>query len=428
MRNSSARGVFAITARLANDYGPSYASSFLGFLVILSSAGLIGTNEFAWMAAGLAFGGFLVPLTAMGSDLAFVRDALSIQGRGGLQEVVERSFSIRLTVMAVIGCAICIGAIAYAHSTVHGVVIACTALWMGLQGLYPAGWFDYVGATRIQNRLVLLERCVALAGLGMIALLPETLHTGLPVAIVLLMSRSASILIQLWVWARRVGIPSLRIRFVRRASGLGVNVPITVALVANALYIYGNQLFLRGNEVELAAYGLAFQIMGLVFIFQSQAARLWSRQIADICINRVGVIRSTVYYGALIGGGSAALAVIAFGVILGLPMFLSEPKYAVAAEFAPILCLWVIVAGFASSVVQHLVSLKQEMFYLWTSMAFGLAGIVLGAVLVPRAGAMAVAALLLAVQTAAVVVNFSRVRRVALTASPVSTASGKARA
>jgi len=54
------------------------------------------------------------------------------------------------------------------------------------------------------------------------------------------------------------------------------------------------------------------------------------------------------------------------------------------------LCVWVVVAGVANSVVQHVLSCHAETFYLCASVTAGVCAIILGLVLVPVYGGVAV--------------------------------------
>jgi O-antigen/teichoic acid export membrane protein len=188
---------------------------------------------------------------------------------------------------------------------------------------------------------------------------------------------------------------------------------VTAASVSSALMIYGNQLFLRGNKVELASDGLCFQIVGLILIFQNQTNRLVSRNIAETCKHKGLIIRSTVKNALFMAGGSAILALIALALMETLPGLLADPRYEAARKFIPMLCVWVIIAGAANSVVQHVLSCNEESFYLGSSIVSGICAFTLGVIFVPRYGGVAVVTILVALQFLMMVANFCKIVAIA---------------
>ncbi len=403
----------ATVKRLFTEYAISYSTSFFGFLIIMLTARMLGAEQFAWVAAGVAFGGFFIPLTTLGSDLTFVRDAVAARDRDAVWQMAVTTFGMRVTVAAAISVLLFLFAPFYAHSLENGLATALLATWAGMQGLYAMSWFDYLGKTRQQNIIVLMERIGSLTVILCMFALPHYLHRAIVAGLILSLARLLSVIGQVSSWnavidGRKWVIP---LRLPR--GNPGINLRVTAASVAAAAMIYGNQLFLGGSKIELASYGLCFQIVGLILIFQNQTNRLVSRKIAETCRRGDRIIHSTVKYALFMAGGSAALALVGLALMEMLPALLADPRYEAAKKFAPMLCVWVVVAGAANSVVQHLLSCNRESFYLGTSIASGISTLALGALFIPQYGGLAVAAILIGGQTAMMAVNFCKIIAIA---------------
>jgi hypothetical protein len=316
---------------------------------------------------------------------------------------------MRVAVMSVLLGLLVVCAPFYAGSIKNGIAVALVAGWAGMQGLYPGAWFDFIGKTRIQNRVVFAERVVALLLMCGVWLLPVPLHAAIAVGLALMASRLASVAVQVRTWIGISGVNDFRYQLTPPGKHPGIDIPVTAALVSNALFVYGPQLFLAKNRTELASYGLVFQIVGLIFVFQSQALRLVSVAIAEACKRREHVLRSTFRNAVLIGGGSALLSIVAFAVIHYLPRLLSDPGYQAATTVALALCVWVVVAGVGVSVAQHVIALNEQAFYFRTSMVAGPVGLLLSAMFVPAYGARAVVAILLGIHSLAILANIGRI-------------------
>lgn len=414
--------IFALAKRLFHDYGVNYSSSLLGFVIVMMAARILGADQFAWLAAGLAFGGFVIPLTTLGSEFMFVRDAVNASDAAIVEQMAIRSFGMRLTALLVIGGLLLVFTPIYARSLLNSIAITLISLWAGMQGLYPASWYDYLNKTRLQNAIVFGERVGSVALVCGVWLLPESLHLTVTLGLALFLARALSIAVQVKVWLHLAEIRHFPLRLKLPRNSDGINLKVTAASVSNAMLVYGNQLFLRGNKIELAAYGLAFQILGLIFIFQGQAQRLLSRRVVEDCKHRETARKSLRKGILLIGGGSMLLAVAAWILIDFLPLFLADPKYKAMSQFTPLLCAWVIVAGVGVAVAQHLMALGQESFYLASAIGGGAIAFGLGATLIPHFGGIAVIGILLGVHMLIIIANMAKIRAVAALLPSIATA------
>jgi len=394
--------------KLLQHFAISYLASFLGFLVILISARILGAEQFAWVAAGVAAGGFAIPLTSLGSDLTFVRDAAAAPDDTALEKIVLTNLNTRVTMVLIVAAILSLGSFLYAGSIINGIGIATVAIWAALQGLNPSAWYDYLRKTQLQNIIVLFERISSTVLVGLLWLMPDTFHIAACLGVILLLTRIGSIATQIGIWWKLFGGKWFRVRLLLPRRKHGNTFQITIAQTANGLMIYGNQLLLRGDKIELAAYGLTFQIMGLIFIFQAQAQRLLSRKMVEACQDPRQILSSVARSTLLIAGGSAILAVAACVLIKFLPLLLGDSKYEAMSKFSLLFSIWVVIAGAGISVAQHMITLHQDLFYLVTAVGGGIIAICLGIIFIPEYGGVAVIGILIATHLSVITLNFIR--------------------
>ena len=386
----------------------SYSSSLIGFLVVIASARILGAEEYYWMALGIAIGGFIIPLTNLGSDRTFVRDAIKAENPEEVEEIVTLSLSVRVTFALAISVCMFIWSYLYFGSILNSIAITSISAWVGIQGLYPASWYDFVNATRRQNGIVLIERLFCVGIVVWVYFMPELIHVTAVLGVLLLTSRLASVIVQIRVWWLYQGSRRLQLKFILPRPGMpGINYRVTLTLLANTLLTFGNQLILAGSApaVEFAAYSLAFQIVSMVFLFQTLAIRLLSRNIAEACNSGKGIIKSMVYKGMLMALGSALMAFCAYIVILFFPAILDDNRFVVAVAYMPVLCLWITIVGAGQVVTQHLLALGQETIYFATGIIGGGVAFFLGFLFVPEHGAYAVAVILLLIHSGVIAIN-----------------------
>ena len=386
----------------------SYSSTFVGFLIILLLARVLGAENFSWVALGLAIGGFIVPLFNLGSDRTFVRDAVARSQTDLIDEMVLANLSPRL--LMVIPTMVILVSLTLFFTDVmkDAIPLIGFSLWAGLIGLYPASWYDYSHDVRRQNLIVFSERMVSLLLIYGLYTYTSDSWGILAVGTCLLAVRSFSIFLQIRSWWVHHASMAFRINFtLPKQNTNGINWHITIATVANAFLTYGNQLLLAANNnpIELSSYSLAFQIIMIVFLFQGQAIRISSRSIAEACRSKKALLHSIANNSAILFVGSTILAFGAWAAIQFLPYILTDPRFATMSKIAIPLCIWVVVGGVGLSISQHSLVLSQERFLLLTAIAGGIIALCLGSLFIPDYGALAVAVILLIVHCFMILVN-----------------------
>jgi len=400
--------IFSIVRKLLQHFGISYLASFLGFLVILMTARILGAEQFAWVAAGIAAGSFAIPLTSLGSDLTFVRDAIAAPNIAAVEEMVLTNLNTRVTMLLIVSSVLSAGSLLYTGSLINGIGAATVAIWTALQGLNPSAWFDYLKKTHTQNVVVLVERACSALMICLFWFVSQTYHVAAFLGAALLFTRLISIATQIGIWWKLFGGKRFQFRLLLPQQKHGNTFQVTFAQSANGIMTYGNQLLLRGNKIDLAAYGLTFQIMGLIFIFQGQAQRLLSRQMVEACQFPPKIFPSMLRGIFIIAGGSAILAITATLLIEFLPVLLADQKYEAMSKYSPLFSIWVIIAGAGISVAQHLVTLHQDGFYLITAVGGGAIAMCLGFVFIPEYGGAAAITILLTTHFSIITLNFIR--------------------
>lgn len=389
----------------------SYTNSFLSFLVFLLLARQLGALEYALVAIGIAIGGFIVPLMDLGSSRTFIRDAVLAKDSAEIEQMVLASFGMRLLVATLLVLPLFVFSLFYTNDLERAISVLMIALWMGLLGLYPTSWFDYLHETARQNLFAMGERIASLGLVVGFMLVPTYGHATVILAFVLFLTRAASIVVQVGAWWKNNARSRFRLqwRWPRKRIS-GVSLYFTVALIFNAFFVYGNQLILGkyADAAELSAYSMAFQLVSLVLLFQSMVIRLFNRSISEVCRSQGGIIRHVLYHGTLLAGISALLA-LAVWIVSGYgPALLSDSRFDQMIDFMPLLCTWIVIVGGGQVVTQYLLETKQERFYLGTSIVGGILAILLGALFVPRLGAYAVSSILIAIHVCTISVGLMR--------------------
>ena len=389
----------------------SYSTTFVSFVIILLLAQILGAENFSWVALGVAIGGFIVPLVNLGSDRTFVRDAIEWTNARLIQELILLNLGQRVFVLLPVAMVLIAALYFLTDKLSDAVSLLCFSLWAGLIGLYPTSWFDYSDDVRLQNLILLGERLTSLAVIGIFYFYTSNTPVILVIGLCLLAIRSLSIIFQIkaW-WSRHLNVPFRLILVPPQQNKNGVNLDVTLATLANAVLTYGNQLLLAANHnpSELSAYGLAFQMMMIVFLFQGQAIRLTSRSIAEACRSNRDILRSLAYNVWLLFVGSTILAFGAWIALQILPYFLQDSRFEVMSKFAIPLCIWVVLAGVGLAISQYSLALNQNRLYLLTAIGGAVVALFLGFLFIPHYGAFAVALILLFVHGTTISLNTLR--------------------
>ncbi len=356
-----------------------------------------------------------MPLLNLGSDRAFVKDAVNAPSKQDVFRLARVNRNIRTFAALIIASLLLLGLSVYDPYPGALLSVFCVGLWAALMGLYPAAWYDYSGQTYKQNLIVLGERVTAIVAVFMLAELYTGHRLQAAISAGLLFIRLGFILAQVVLWRRMEGDPgSAEGNMFPRFHSEGINLPVTVAIFSNALLTYGNQLFLNSRgETEIAAYGLAFQLLSPIFLFHGQALRLFQRQIAHACQSGTEILASVFKSAATLAGGALMLAVLIAVLMRFIPSLLADDRFSAMSDYSPILMTWSVFLGVGIVVTQHLIALGEEKFFVTVALLGGLVAILAGMWFIPRHGGIAVALILLCVHLVMISTNGIRLYVVA---------------
>ena len=379
--------------------GLAYGASAVSYLTIFMVARILGIDGYVWIVLGQSIGPFLSIIIGLGTQQAFVNNIVSASSleRDGL---LHRFVLARILLACLVSIFVLPGSIIYAGSWYEGLALAFSILWVSFLGLTPNSLFDYGKNVYIQNISFFLERTGALFLISLLFLVPEPHGFIVWVPFILLTTRILSSGVQFYKGWKL--IPDLEFswqflkeRKVWMPSG---NIYISIALLCNALLIYGNQMILEfaGRRQELSAYGLLFQTFMVVTILQSQILRLMIRPIADECVNdRLPDLWKLLYRMGIMAGVAICLIGPMWILIRYFLPLLTGFDLSMMYKLVPLLSAWVIVVGPCLVAGQYLFSLKEEKFFMNASIITFLLSLLLGIVLVPASGVVSLVIILL---------------------------------
>lgn len=396
--------------RRAINFAAAYGSALLSLAITVCLVRLMPESDFALVALGLAVGTFASLAVDLGAARTFTRDYMLLADHNSQCNLVHANLARRSTVLLSLLAGGVVAATFVDEAPSRRLALLLFTAWATLRGMLPVAWYDTIGKTTLQNLLNFTERVATVAAIGLVAWLrpqPAPLLLGMA----LVGARLVGVAAQYAIWWR---VNPAKHRFDWRRLSLfgaaGTNLRVTAAFSANAIASYGSQIILRmhGSDYELAAYAVAFQLMSMVLLFQSQCLRLLMVSIAKACRSAAELTQSVVRNVAIIGCASAGLATLAAISLHILPLLLQREGYAMLPTFALPLCIWVIVVGIGQVITQHVLSMHQERHYLKVALCGGGLATVLAMSLVPRYGAIAAAYSLLAVNSFTVLANAAK--------------------
>lgn len=376
--------------------GLNYIASALTFVMTILIARNASLQFSGYYITSLAVGAFLGPLCTLGSDRVFVSAHRSARLAG------NRSIHFPNLVMRFIGTLLSIS-LAFAYCAIsentwaNTFALLALCIWSNLTGLYPNAWYDLLKKAHIQNYIQVTERILSIGLVFLILKHPNLeFRANMNWVIVLLFTRIASIVLQYKI----VFPKSAKICFHRHLfkQNIGINAPFTVVAVANSVVAYGNILVLRETLSPIAynSYGILFQMLNVIIIFQSQSVRYMIR----------GIAKNFQAYKLYRHLKLDLVKMFASSVILSAVAFLVTPFVLNAAgghsESLPGLTYvflygWVALLGAGQIVTQYIASGSSFRVYVITSVAGAFATYMSGILLIPRYGVVAAAGILLVV-------------------------------
>jgi O-antigen/teichoic acid export membrane protein len=344
----------------------------------------------------LAVGAFLGPLCTLGSDRVFVSAHRNARLSG------KRSIHFPNLILRFIGTILSIVlALAYcaiSERNLSGAFALLTlCIWSNLTGLYPNAWYDLLKKAHIQNYVQVTERMLSIGFVAVILKHPSVeFSTNLEWSIILLLVRIVSIIVQYKLIFPRSA--KLWFHWYLLKEDIGISGPFTIVAVANAIVAYGNILVLRETLSPIAynSYGILFQMLNVIIIYQSQSIRYMIRGIAK---NFKSHRSSRLLKSDLMKmfASSVILSAFAFSItpfVLNTAGGNSESLPDLTYVF---LYCWVALLGAGQIITQYIASGSSFRVYAITSVTGAFATYAGGILLIPGYGVVAAAGILLVV-------------------------------
>ena len=373
----------------------NYTQAGLSFVISIGIAAYFGKEVFGYYSYGMIFLSSLITLGSFGTDKTLVRDFVQIDGNKEQFLFSNTLFKLLLGGIFAL-CVMVWAALGLDDGTKKVIVIAFSLAALATLAS-PKQWFDYIGKIHLNATLGVAERLLFL--IGMVALV--FIHTDNVVVWIAALFLSSKVLLSIIEWSVifsgiKSGFHHLNSRFTEIVKN---NSWIWFAAIGNLLMLQYNQIVLEDSYGlgQLAAFGLAFQLIQLIILLQGQILRLSTPEIASVTArgNKKEIAKELIKTTGYVLVGT---------LLLMLPFYLFAPyfvEHVIGKDFTDsipvfnVLLIWVLIYGMAAINNQFLISLHLQKPYFVITMIFGLLSLFTAYYFVGQYGALGAALSLL---------------------------------
>lgn len=364
-----------------------YFNSALSFATTFLLAHKLGASSYATVAFGLAVGAFGFVCVNIGSDQVQIRCLTYCKSSLLRKKSALINFWFRLGAVFVflILSSILIYFI-FDLNELPIVVLIC--IWAAIQGLLPNAYFDFLGAHKIQQTIILIERVTSILAIYTIfeyCFFVDKMQLVKVMALGLLLIRILLIAIQYVITLkidRKDGslAPASQINE-GPMSSFGISGHLAISGVALATVAYFSQILLKvfTKPEELSVYSLCFQSMSFISIFQVTFVRLLSRE----AINEIGretlgweMVRrqalKLAYISAVLATGGVLVSVVLVRYVLNIDNVL------LTIGISSILAVWIIFVGYGQAITRYMNLLGHESRYFRHAIIGAVASVCMG--------------------------------------------------
>ena len=390
----------------------NYAQAGISFLVNFWLARKLGATEYGVLGYGLLVGQICTVVIGFSSERTLVRDLVQSSDRNAM---LSASLLLR-GLMALLVVGYCVVWVVVSDSLgPKAIPVLLCSCWGALSALTSRGWLDAHYQMHTHAAVLLVEKVFYATCVVVLVNFAFEGNYAIVAASCLLGARLISLLVE-WIFAFR----SFRPRMHEVAENLKFlvlqNSLILGAAIANLLMTHANQLLLEREfgTGQLAAYQIAWQVILMVQLFQSQMVRLIAPRTAELtdATNQSANLRTVLlrYMSYLFAASAALLLPIVILAPWVVSKFLGE-EYLAAVPILRILAGWALLFGPGLVLNQFLLGLRLQKTYFVITILAGAVALVLGQVLVPKYGAVSVAWVLLGSHCLSMVAQFALVFR-----------------
>lgn len=376
----------------------NYAQAVIGMLISFYLANRLGADGFGLFSYGIVVGSIVTTAVSFASDRTLVRDL--VQG-ANQSAVMTASIVLRALVGLFAMLVVLIWLKFDSMPEASGRVLVAHSIAGTLFAMSLMGWYDSRYEMHRHGLIMLVEKCL----FGLLVFIIIERKNGMTIDAVLMASAGLAL-------SRMVGL-AIQVVDVRRTyswcsdgcRGLLVwllkqNLSIEAGMMANLLLTHVNQIVLARHlsPVNLGYYSMAFQLITVVTLLQSQVVRLFGPRIAELTapgFDPTLARKKLVYYMAImvvITAFAAGLLAAVAPLVLGGRLL---PDFGASIKPLRILCIWSAFYGPALVVSGYLLGLRLNHHFLLYAVGAGLLSIGVGRLLIPSYGETGVALALL---------------------------------
>ncbi len=367
----------------------------------------LGSQAFGVYSYGILLAGICTVLAGCASDRTLIRDLVHADDPHAM-------FTASLVQRTVAAAFVGVAAFAWLWFRADQselIIPAIICLVVGpLTALSPKAWCDIQYQMDVHEAILFGERLAFGAAVAFLFLATDAGVSAAIPALCLVATQLCSFVVQ-WHLALRTFRPTIsslstKLRFltVQNSWVLG-------AAIANLLLTHANQLVLESTHGvrHLAYYVVAYQMIRIVQIVQTQFARLLAPKIAKVVKpgSVTGDVRQHLWrFSAYALGVGLSLSVVLYLAVPHVLARLFPPDFLSAVSPFRILCVWCVVFGLALVVNQFVIGLRLNRSFFLVTVIAGVLAIAFGYTLVPRYGANGVAVATFSSHSLSVVVQY----------------------
>jgi len=264
----------------------NYSQAGISFLITILLARNIAKNEFGEYSYLIALTNILIVVMQFGTDKTLVRDL--VQKPNSNNTLWSASIVWFLTGIFTIVSIYLWFSNSVSYNQVSGLLLIFLLIGF-LKGMTPILWFDFKRVMNLHAFFSVIERIIYLSLIVLLFYVfeqPKLFY----IAISIFTSR---LLLFLYEWSYIIkNVPLKFEESIKNIKNiLKNNYFVWFASIGNLAMTHFNQVILKEytNTIQLAYYGLAFQFIMLLRLFQSQFLRLISPKIAVVTKKKVKI-------------------------------------------------------------------------------------------------------------------------------------------
>jgi len=346
----------------------------------------LGKEDFGYFSYGLVFANTISTIMQFGTERTLVRDLVQL----GKPDIVIWSAA---WIWFICGSLISIGAavwgFAFSGMDYKAVLIIAFCSFLGFaRGMAPMPWFDFKGKANYQSLILLLERILFFITAIVLIFFFENQKAVIFISFAQLITRLIALFIE-WKFVFATSVHIFKPAYDTIKKIIRENVWVWLAGLGSLLMTQANQIILHNKfgPKELANYGLAFQIITVIRLLQTQLLRLTAPSIAVVTQpgqNPQQILQYLYKYCSL-------TFILTLFIIIPIyfltPYFIHQfvgKDFSTAIPVLNVLYIWSCFYGAALINTQFLIGLRLQKIAFFSTSFFGLLSLILAQLFINR--------------------------------------------